>query len=503
LALSQTYSTAPRAVLCADLPTFLAAGALLGKIVAVSRLPEIFLETIRDDDEVRIDTRQSILSVHRGMREGEDSTREFQLQAPEVGKDFQLTDEERRIVDGAFGKALQECIGFLVDYGKAVGANRLIPIASVHAAGAGYNTTGEAARGFLRRLAEMGLKAAVPATLNPIALDLQRWDSVQKLPKSLHEKQLSLNEAFRALGFIGIYSCKPYWTHYAPKLRQNVVSSEHNVVSYANTVIGARTNFESNIVSVVAALVGRIPFYGLYLDENRHPRLKIRVDAKLNDEIDWRCLGVAAARRVDGRIPYFYGVTPRPTDASARALCASFGPPWTSVPMLHVENFSAEWETARPHTADMEEFSISSDEIRRVRDELFAATDERIDLVALGCPQASVDEIQIVADGLRAGRVAEGTRLWVWTDAETRAEAEALGLVSAIHEAGGEVIADTCGCAACPIDRSAHGVRHVATDSTKSVGFLNRSGLKAHLGSVGECIDAAMTGTWRKSKPSG
>src|SRR5690606_34783949 len=66
----------------------------------------------------------------------------------------------------------------------------------------------------------------------------------------------------------------------------------------------------------------------------------------------------------------------------------------------------------------------------------------RIDLVTIGCPHASLSEIQQVAETLRGKRLA--TRLWVTTGQITRERAAELGYVQLIEAAGGEVVADTC-----------------------------------------------------------
>lgn len=485
LALCTHYQTGPSAILCSELPPMLVAGAVLGKLVTVAQLPATFLSSIRQGDSVKVDTVGNQLTVRHSDT--------YRLQ-PMASATLRLTDEENRIVDGEQGAALQECLKALIAYGEALNAERLVPVDYVHAAGSGYNTTGEAAVSFLQRLASRGLKAAVPATLNPIAVDLERWHSVLGLPEELLRRQEQLNSAFGELGFIGTYSCKPYWTPYAPATGTNFVSSEHNVVSYANSVIGARTNFESNIMAILAALTGRIPYYGLYIDENRLPTLKVAVRAQLKDAVDWRCLGVAAARKAKGRIPYFVIPAAQPDQRNLRDLCAAFGPPWTSVGLIHVEGTTPGFERAKQAAHASEEIQIGSSDLQAVRDEFFAPTNEPIDLVAVGCPQASIDDIADLIDRMRGRRVSPTSRLWIWTDAQTRAEAEKRGYAAELENAGGEIVSDTCGCAACPISRSDLGIRHVATDSTKSLGFLQRTGLICHLGSLDECVAAATTG---------
>jgi len=371
-------------------------------------------------------------------------------------------------------------------------------------AGSGYNTVGDAAIAFLTKLADDGARARVPTTLNPIALDLSRWQNVMQMPADLHEKQVQLNRAFEKLGVLPIYSCAPYWTGCVPKIGSNVAWGEHNAVAFANSIIGARTNFESHMATIPAAISGRIPYYGMYVPENRKPRVSIEVTARLRSPVDWRCLGVAAAKKVGAMIPLFHGLCAVPTVNNLRDLCASFGPPWTSAPMLHIQGITPEAcgnENAVDDVSRLDQFTISDADLDDVRRELSGNRNEPIDLVALGCPQYSLNEIKNVADRLRNKHVNDGVQLWVWTDASTRAVAERLGLVEVIVNAGGAVIADTCGCAACPVGRSGFGFRTVATDSTKSCGFLGRTGLRTYLGTVEECIDAAATGIWSRRGP--
>jgi len=498
LALCTFYGTGPRAILCSELPPMLAAGAILAKLVTITDLPAVLLNSLRSGDYLRIDTQAADISV------GVSST-DAMLGAKHQ-LDFRRAErivigrEAAEILDGRQGEAMKECLASLVSYGEALGATRLIPIESVHVAGAGYNTTGEVAIRFLTKLAAGGLKARVPATLNPIAVDLERWESVLNFPRHLYDKQRELNDAFKALGFLPLYSCKPYWTGHVPPRGTNFVSSEHSVSIYANSVIGARTNFESNIVSIIAAFVGLIPYYGLYRPENRLPTVTIRVDASIEDPVDWRCLGVLAARRSKGRIPFFRGFRYNPNERLLRDLSSAFGPPWTSVAMLHVHQVTPESALAYEAAANCDETVISTSDLREVREEFAVPTAEPIDLVALGCPQASIEEIQEVVSKLEGRRISDKSRLWIWTDASTRADAESRGYVRALKLAGGEIISDTCGCAACPISRSGHSIRHLATDSTKTCGFIPRSGITTHLGSVQQCLEAAVSGYWRRTE---
>ena len=46
---------------------------------------------------------------------------------------MELTDEQRRILDGAEGPFLAKCMRWLSEWGEAMGAKRLVPVANTHA----------------------------------------------------------------------------------------------------------------------------------------------------------------------------------------------------------------------------------------------------------------------------------------------------------------------------------------------------------------------------------
>jgi hypothetical protein len=53
--------------------------------------------------------------------------------AKEPKYNMELTDEQRQIMDGARGPFLAKCMRWLVEWGDAMGARRLIPVTNTHA----------------------------------------------------------------------------------------------------------------------------------------------------------------------------------------------------------------------------------------------------------------------------------------------------------------------------------------------------------------------------------
>lgn len=156
--LSVLCKTAPLAILCADIGSFIAAGAILGKIVTVAQLPAEFLRSIESGAWIRIDSTSGVVGV---TRVGARQVNEVEFAPMKGGGDaeFQLSTEDRAMLASARGAGAAECLSFLVDYGKALGANRLIEVEGVHVAGSGYNTTGDAAIAYLTHLSQGGRKS--------------------------------------------------------------------------------------------------------------------------------------------------------------------------------------------------------------------------------------------------------------------------------------------------------------------------------------------------------
>jgi hypothetical protein len=117
---------------------------------------------------------------------------------------------------------------------------------------------------------------------------------------------------------------------------------------------------------------------------------------------------------------------------------------------------------------------------------------EAVDLVSLGCPHASLSELEAVAACLVGCRVQAA--LWITTARATRQAAVAAGLVARIEAAGGEVLADTCMVVAPVADL---GFQCMATNSAKMAFYApSHSGLSVHFGPMEQCLEAAILGRW-------
>jgi len=372
---------------------------------------------------------------------------------------MELTKEQQDMLDGGRGEVIQRNMRLLVRLGEIYGADRMIPIASAQVAGVSYKSIGDPGLEFLEDFASKGAKVKVKTTLNPAGMDIMDWERIG-FPSDFARKQLRIIEAFRKMGITPTATCTPYLAGNLPKKGEHLAWSESSAVSFANSVIGARTNREGGPSSLAAAICGFTPNYGLHLDENRKPDFVIKVETSLEKISDFGALGYWAGAMVKNKIPYFTGIKSASRDhlKGLGAAMAASG----AVALYHVEGITPE---AGQDISGLETFTFTIQDKKDAYEKL--NTGEHPDLVVFGCPHASMDEIRELAKRLEGRKVIK--RLWICTSRHVKEQAEHEGLVQKIEAAGGNVVADTC-MVVSPIEKM--GFKSTGVNSGKAANYL-------------------------------
>lgn len=394
---------------------------------------------------------------------------------------MRLTGEERGWLDGTRGPAVRRAMEILAALGGIYDAERLVPIRSAQLAGVSYANLGDAGLELLEEWARDG-RVACPATLNPAGMDLRDWRA-QGIPQEFAERQIRIVRAYEAMGVRVSCTCTPYLVGNRPAPGEHLAWSESSAVTFANAVLGARTNREGGPSALAAALVGRTPAYGLHLDEARRPQVRVRVEAPLDSAADWGALGAAIGTRAPGRVPWLEGPPP-PEEESLMALAAAL-PTFGGPPLFHLAGSTPEADRWPPPA---DGFVVG----RREIEEAYARLDdgaEGIDLVYLGCPHATPETLRHVARRLAGRRVR--VPLWIAAAREVLERAEADGTAAAIRAAGGTPVADTCFVVAPLRGR----FRRVVTDSAKGCFYARgANAMQVRLAPLEACLDAAVHG---------
>ncbi len=440
---------------------------------------------------------------------------------------MRLTDEEQAMLVGEQGKAVQRAMRIVVTLGNIYEAERLLEVRSVQVAGVSYRNLGEAGLEFLRDWAAEGAQVRVPTTLNPAGMDLVRWQHMG-ISEEYARKQTETVGIYASMGIQPTCTCTPYLVGNVPAYGEHIAWSESSAVVYANSVLGARTNREGGPSALASAICGRTAAYGLHCDRHRHATLRVEVRCRVREPDEFAALGYLVGREVGDGVPYFTGLEPASLDMSFADLpqeadnqlqdvahSAVQSAPQTqaalkllgaalassgAVALYHIQGLTPE---AQQDNAGSESGLCPRDVSRLVVDSLEPAVAalnaplQSIDLVVIGCPHASLEELHQVAAWIVAHRVRGqhlASALWVTVARQVRERGEALGLVQTIEEAGGQVIADGCVVVA-PMRELPY--RTLATNSAKMASYaLPHAGLQVRFGSLEHCMQAAMSGRW-------
>ena len=383
-----------------------------------------------------------------------------------------LDPDDEKILAGEKGETCQRMMELLVALGKVFGAERLVGIKSAQVSGASYKTIGEYG---LAWLSSLDARVVVPAVLNPIGMPRERWQEMGTDPE-FAAKQQAVIAAYERLGVNLACTCTPYYLN-TTSFGDHLAWSESSAVSYANSVIGARTNREGGPGALAAALIGKTPCYGLHLEKNRSPQLVI--DIKSGDK-NWSiarygALGYHTGKLVGNKIPYFRGITPGSDQMKALgAAMAATG----AVALYHVDNVTPEAKKTDYNLAGLEVISVEPAEIDRLFKKI------PVDAVAVGCPHCSSGELMDIARLLKGKTVTRPLYVFaaqgiIEKNRET---------VSSIERSGARVFADTCMVVSPVMEQ----YPAIMVNSGKALAYVpDMCGAIARIGSIEECVAVA------------
>ena len=382
-----------------------------------------------------------------------------------------LDASDEKVLAGEFGETRQKMMEILVALGDVYGAEKLVPITSAQVSGASYKTIGKWGLSWLQSL---NARAAVPAVLNPIGMPREGWQEFG-IGEEFAARQAEVVEAYRRLGIRVECTCTPYYLRIT-EYGEHLAWSESSAVAYANSVLGARTNREGGPSALAAAIIGKTPYYGLHLVENRRPQVVVEVESGTGPHANhWGGIGHVAGRKVGNRIPLITGIRPHRDQLKALgAAMAATG----AVALFHVDKITPETRVFSFDTGDLDRITVTEDEVEA----LFAETE--VEAVAVGCPHCSADELRELAELLRGKKTTKPFYVFV---AKGVAAANP-DLVGVIERSGARVIPDTCMVVSPRMDEFGS----IMVDSGKALAYVpGMCGALARIGTRRECVEVA------------
>jgi predicted aconitase len=418
-----------------------------------------------------------------------------------------LTDEEKRILEGERGEVARRCMRFLVDYGEVAGAEKLVDLdgtVDMHP-GPGWVGAYDVRREEIAELARKGERFKVPtfadkATAPGFIMD--GWETCGVQPScdpAFHRKCLDDLQPFIDMGMVPTFSCDHYLVaSFWPTLGQHCAWVESSAVPWVNAVIGARSNFDGCFQT---AYLGKVPAYDMHLTENRAATVLVRCEAELKRDMDYDLFGWAVGERLGLKVPAFVGIG-HPTTSQLVKMNSALNTAG-QVRMYHIPTMTPEaptLEAAFQGQQPRERVVINRADLKNAYDLMNFGTSTNIDFVYLGCPHYNIVELRKVADLLEGKKCR--VRLWVMTNSPTYKTAEMAGYKKKIEDAGANLLSGSCpGLLNGVVVPPAGKPDVMAMDATKQdyyiTGHCHPKKVQVRYGTMEECIEAALTGKWQ------
>ncbi|MFV1967533.1 MAG: aconitase X [Pirellulaceae bacterium] len=412
---------------------------------------------------------------------------------------MELSAAQQQILEGARGPFLAQCMRWLVEWGDAMGARRLVPVANTHAL---VTVPGNLIRGAGREPWEQAMRLLRSSCEHPVCghctthitfAHEEQYEEID-MPSDQVAAQQEIMRLAGDAGFLMTYTCAPYLVGNVPVKGEVCAWTESSSVVYANSILGARTTRHGTESALAASLLGVVPEFGVLLDENRRAALQVDVTATLSSPTDWGALGYFTGQAAGLEVPVIHGA-PQLDQEDAKQLCAALAS-GGGVTLCHIAGVTPEAATldqALGGQAPERQILFGEKELRETYGRLRTFREEPVDTVILGCPHASLYEVSRIAQYLRDRKVAEGVRLWVCMAYATRANAERLGFAKTISDAGGYLFCDSC-----PTNSMLVDAKRIVTLSFKQAHYArNTIGAEVIVDRIEACLNTAVTGRWQ------
>lgn len=422
-----------------------------------------------------------------------------------------LTEYEKQMLEGKMGKFKQVALENIVKYAEALGAEELCEVtkATLYFGAHPYLDVVESdnydeifSKMYLCRdevvpLGDFAKECTCQTCVAPC--DQYVWE-----PLSLTEDLFKKNNNFLALtrdaGVNIAGSCTPYFTGWIPLGGEHFVTTESSNVIMCNAIFGACGNSDGIEAAAWSAICGRTPKWGNHIKENRLGTHIFNIECKSNTALDWDIIGYTVGKKLPPHaIPILSGDFKRPDIVKLKQCFASLATT-SGAEMCHIVGITPEaatLEMALGGKEPKETITISQADYDRSFKALCDEGDGDIQMVTLGCPHYSLQEVRDAALYLKGKKISNKVLFMIWTDIAIKGMADANGYTKMIEDAGGYLL--TSGCPLVIGHKCHEGVKGMAMDGCKQAHYIrSETDAAVYYGNMFKCIDAAVKGRWEE-----
>ena len=413
---------------------------------------------------------------------------------------MELSSEEESMLRGERGETVREALALQLEVARFYGAKRFVPVTNVHMMG-DIEVMGDGGLAHLRRLAGAGARCEVATSTNARCFDFAHLDRLGQ-DRAEAEKEKRLIAHLREMNVMTTDTCINYQTLYQPHFGEHVAWGDTGTVIWANSVCGARSNFESGPAAMAAAMTRRTPEYGFHLDAHRRGTFVVEVEADIDDFAEWGALGklVGESHQSYYAVPVFHGYHRIPTADELKHLGASLAS-YGSMGMYHMVGVTPEAATLEAALA-----SRTPRETMHIRqadlDSVFASYSNRdgsCNFVVFSGPQLSLFEMKRLAELFDGRPVHPGTTVFVTTANGVLSAARALGYAERREGAGVTILEGVCVYILQNLSamRARNGWTNMISNSAKIVNTITAHRFNTILRRTRDCVEIACSGIFR------
>ncbi len=416
-----------------------------------------------------------------------------------------LTDSEKRMLNGEEGPGVQKAMQFIIDYGEAFDARKLVDVHSAH---------------ILQDPLEMleglssGVKHVRPLTTLHSNPPLgTRW--ADKLGLSMEdagpviENNARVLDVYKSLGCLMTLTCAPYVMGNILKKNQVFSWAGSSGVIINNSLFGARGNRDSGLAMTASAITGKAPEIGRIRNDGRLGDILFRFQKVELDKLtqaDLGAMGYHIGAMAQTKNVVIEGLPDTLPFEMLKYLLSPM-PVSGAVSLCHIVGLTPEAPDVAKAFGNRKpemELTITPDDIKNGAEQLCGYESNDVEVVMMGCPHLTIRELREIAALLEGRKVSGNTRLFLATNEGVSELARRMGYLEIIEKAGGLVITDSC-IAVFPFAKMKTHVSRAATNSARCAHYLLRGGageivggkvMQTYYGETARCIRAAITGTW-------
>lgn len=313
------------------------------------------------------------------------------------------------------------------------------------------------------------------------------------------EKEREILSRYKTMRIATTDSCIPYQQVYQPKLGEHVAWGDTGTVIYANSVLGARTNFEAGKSSFAASLTGRTPEYGFHLSSARAGTIHVKLQANMTDFADWGALGkiVGHPNQDYFAVPVFDEFNRMPTSDELKHLGASLAS-YGSMAMFHMVGVTPEaqsLEVALQSQKPNVVMTVTNSDIQDIYDS-YQYQNSAANIVVFSGPQLSLFEMQDLAEMFSGRKVAPGMSVVITTNHMVYSDAKRLGYIQILEDAGVTIMQGVCFYILQRLSkiREENGWTNLISNSGKLVNTITAHRFNTVLRRTRDCVEIACTG---------